>query len=178
MKTLKEYLAESVKEYNYKVKILGEVEDGMMDTIENELKRYDLKTIGSPTKTIFQKQPLDFDEGVSGEVNIASFTTGLPLSKDTVRDRIAHQLGITERYIKIRSENDPLEYDLVDNNVDTEIVVGESNPEDAALNNDYPADEHKAEDYHGNEFNTKFMEELMKLVKDRDTHVSNYMKEE
>jgi hypothetical protein len=178
MKTLKEYLAESVKEYNYKVKILGEVEDGMMDTIENELKRYDLKTISSPTKTIFQKQPLDFDEGVSGEVNIASFTTGLPLSKDTVRDRIAHQLGITERYIKIRSENDPLEYDLVDNNVDTEIVVGESNPEDAALNNDYPADEHKAEDYHGNEFNTKFMEELMKLVKDRDTHVSNYMKEE
>ena len=178
MKTLKEYLAESVKEYNYKVKILGEVEDGMMDTIENELKRYDLKTISSPTKTIFQKQPLDFDEGVSGEVNIASFTTGLPLSKDTVRDRIAHQLGITERYIKIRSENDPLEYDLVDNNVDTEIVVGESNPDDAALNNDYPADEHKAEDYHGNEFNTKFMEELMKLVKDRDTHVSNYMKEE
>jgi hypothetical protein len=178
MKTLKEYLAESVKEYSYKVKILGEVEDGMMDTIENELKRYDLKTISSPTKTIFQKQPLDFDEGVSGEVNIASFTTGLPLSKDTVRDRIAHQLGITERYIKIRSENDPLEYDLVDNNVDTEIVVGESNPEDAALNNDYPADEHKAEDYHGNEFNTKFMNELMKLVKDRDTHVSNYMKEE
>ena len=178
MKTLKEYLAESVKEYNYKVKILGEVEDGMMDTIENELKRYDLKTMSSPTKTIFQKQPLDFDEGVSGEVNIASFTTGLPLSKDTVRDRIAHQLGITERYIKIRSENDPLEYDLVDNNVDTEIVVGESNPDDAALNNDYPADEHKAEDYHGNEFNTKFMEELMKLVKDRDTHVSNYMKEE
>ena len=178
MKTLKEYLAESVKEYNYKVKILGEVEDGMMDTIENELKRYDLKTISAPSKTIFQKQPLDFDEGVSGEVNIASFTTGLPLSKDTVRDRIAHQLGITERYIKIRSENDPLEYDLVDNNVDTEIVVGESNPEDAALNNDYPADEHKAEDYHGNEFNTKFMEELMKLVKDRDTHVSNYMKEE
>ena len=178
MKTLKEYLAESVKEYNYKVKILGEVEDGMMDTIENELKRYDLKTMGSPSKTIFQKQPLDFDEGVSGEVNIASFTTGLPLSKDTVRDRIAHQLGITERYIKIRSENDPLEYDLVDNNIDTEIVVGESNPDDAALNNDYPADEHKAEDYHGNEFNTKFMEELMKLVKDRDTHVSNYMKEE
>ena len=178
MKTLKEYLAESVKEYTYKVKILGEVEDGMMDTIENELKKYDLKTMGSPTKTIFQKQPLDFDEGVSGEVSIASFTTGLPLSKDTVRDRIAHNLGITERYIKIRSENDPLEYDLVDNNVDTEIVVGESNPEDAALNNDYPADEHKAEDYHGNEFNTKFMEELMKLVKDRDTHVSNYMKEE
>ena len=178
MKTLKEYLAESVKEYNYKIKILGEVEDGMMDTIENELKKYDLKTMGSPIKTIFQKQPLDFDEGVSGEVNIASFTTGLPLSKDTVRDRIAHQLGITERYIKIRSENDPLEYDLVDNNVDTEIVVGESNPEDAILNNDYPADEHKAEDYHGNEFNTKFMEELMKLVKDRDTHVSNYMKEE
>jgi hypothetical protein len=178
MKTLKEYLAESVKEYSYKIKILGEVEDGMMDTIENELKKYDLKIMGSPTKTIFQKQPLDFDEGVSGEVNIASFTTGLPLSKDTVRDRIAHQLGMTERYIKIRSENDPLEYDLVDNNVDTEIVVGESNPEDAVLNNDYPADEHKAEDYHGNEFNTKFMEELMKLVKDRDTHVSNYMKEE
>ena len=46
MKTLKEYLAESVKEYNYKIKILGEVEDGMMDVIENELKKFDLKSMG------------------------------------------------------------------------------------------------------------------------------------
>ena len=178
MKKLKEYLAESTKEYKYKIKLLGEVEDGTMDTIENELKKYDLKTMGSPTKTIFQKQPLDFDEGVSGEVNIANFTTGLPLSKDTVRDIIAHKLGIPERYLKIRTENDPLEHDLVDNNIDTDITVGESDPADAVLNNDYPADEHNAEDYHGNEFNTKFVEELMKLVKERDTHVSNYMKSE
>ena len=178
MKTLKEYLEESTKEYSYKIKLLGEVEDGTMDTIENELKKYDLKTMGSPTKTIFQKQPLDFDEGVSGEVNIANFTTGLPLAKDVVRDIIAHKLGIPERYLKIRTENDPLEHDLVDNNVDTEITVGESDPADAVLSQDYPADEHKAEDYHGNEFNTKFVEELMKLVKSRDTHVSNYMKSE
>jgi hypothetical protein len=178
MKTLKQYLAESTKEYKYKVKILGEVTDDMMVTIENELKKFDLKTISAPTKTIFQKQPLDFDEGVSGEVNIASFTTGLPLSIDTVRDRIAHNLGMPERYLKIRTENDPLEHDLVDNNIDTELVIGESNPEDAALNNEYPADEHDVSDYHGNEFNTKFIEELMKLVKDRDTHVSNYMKGE
>ena len=89
-KTLKEYLAESVREYNYKIKILGEVEDGAMDVIENELKKFDLKSLGSATKTIFQKQPLDFDEDVSGEVNIANFTTGLPLAKDVVRDIIAH----------------------------------------------------------------------------------------
>ena len=40
MKKLSDYLAESVKEFNYKIKILGEVEDGMMDAIENELKKY------------------------------------------------------------------------------------------------------------------------------------------
>ena len=177
-KTLKEYLSESVKEYKYKIKILGEIEEGMMDIIERELNKFDLKSMGSATKTIFQKQPLDFDEDVSGEVNIANFTTGLPLAKDVIRDRIAQKIGMPERYLKIRSENDPLEHDLVDNAVDTEITVGESDPADAALNNDYPADEHKAEDYHGNEFNTKFVEELMKLVKDRDQHVSNYMKDE
>ena len=42
--------------------------------------------------------------------------------------------------------------------------------------NEYEADEHNAEDYHGNEFNSKFVDELMKLVKDRDQHVSKYMK--
>ena len=58
MKKLSDYLAESVKEFNYKIKILGEVEDGMMDAIESELKKYDLKSMGSPTKTMFQKNPL------------------------------------------------------------------------------------------------------------------------
>ena len=81
-----------------------------------------------------------------------------------------------KEYLKIRSENDPLEMSLVDNAVDTEITVGESNPEDSALMNEYEADEHKAEDYHGNEFNSKFVDELLKLVKDRDQHVSKYMK--
>jgi len=176
MKKLSDYLAESVKEYNYKIKILGEIEDGMMDVIEGELKKYDLKSIGSATKTIFQKNPLDFDEGVAGEVNIASFKTGMALPKDAVRDVIAHRLGIPERYLKIRSENDPLELSLVDNAVDTEITIGESDPADSILMNEYEADEHKAEDYHGNDFNTKFMTELMKLVKDRDQHVSKYMK--
>ena len=176
MKKLSYYLAESVKEFNYKIKILGEVEDGMMDAIESELQKYDLKSMGSPTKTMFQKNPLDFEEGVSGEVNISSFKTGIALPKDAVRDIIAHKLGMPEKYLKIRSENDPLEYSLVDNAVDTEITVGESDPADSALMNEYEADEHKAEDYHGNEFNTKFIDELMKLVKDRDQHVSKYMK--
>ena len=176
MKKLSDYLAESVKEYNYKIKILGEIEDGMMDVIEGELKKYDLKSIGSATKTIFQKNPLDFDEGVAGEVNIASFKTGMALPKDAVRDVIAHRLGIPERYLKIRSENDPLELSLVDNAVDTEITIGESDPADSILMNEYEADEHKAEDYHGNDFNSKFINELLKLVKDRDQHVSKYMK--
>lgn len=176
MKKLSDYLAESVKEYNYKIKILGEIKDGMMDVIEGELKKYDLKSMGSAAKTMFQKNPLDFEEGVSGEVNIASFKTGLALPKDQVRDIIAHKLGMPERYLKIRSENDPLEMSLVDNAVDTEITVGESDAEDSALMNEYEADEHKAEDYHGNDFNSKFVDELMKLVKDRDQHVSNYMK--
>ena len=100
MKKLSDYLAESVKEYNYKIKILGEIEDGMMDVIEDELKKYDLKSIGSATKTMFQKNPLDFEEGVSGEVHIASFKTGIALPKDQVRDVIAHKLGMTERYLK------------------------------------------------------------------------------
>ena len=188
MKKLSDYLAESVKEYNYKIKILGEIKDGMMDVIvflKNNsmygvfmflLKKYDFKSMGSAAKTMFQKNPLDFEEGVSGEVNIASFKTGLALPKDQVRDIIAHKLGMPERYLKIRSENDPLEMSLVDNAVDTEITVGESDAEDSALMNEYEADEHKAEDYHGNDFNSKFVDELMKLVKDRDQHVSNYMK--
>ena len=55
MKKLSDYLAESVKEFSYKIKILGEVEDGMMDVIEGELKKYDLKNMGSPTKAIHWK---------------------------------------------------------------------------------------------------------------------------
>ncbi len=175
MKKLIDYLAESVREYNYKIKILGQVNDDIMVMIENELKKYDLKTINAPVKTIYQNRPLDFDEGISGEVNIISFKTGIALPKDQVRDIIAIKIGLPERYLKIRSENDPIEYDLVDNDVETEVTVDESDPKDSVLLNDYEKDQHKAEDYYGNEYRNKFVDELTKIIKKRKQHVSNYM---
>jgi hypothetical protein len=179
MKSLKQYLTEAEKEYNYRIKFLGEVSDEQMEVVEAELRKYDLKTMKSPSKTIYQTAPMDFEEGVSGEVSIADFTTARPLSKDTVRDIIAQKLGIPETYVKVRSENDPLDDALVveddERTLQDAVTANNSNADDALLMNDYPADEHKATDYHGNDFNTKFVAELMKLVKQRDTHVSNYM---
>ena len=60
MKSFKQYLAEAVKEIPVRIKLATDVNDDMIDCIEAELQRYDVVSIGNPTKTIMQEHPLDF----------------------------------------------------------------------------------------------------------------------
>ena len=78
MKTFKEYLAEAVKEYTFKVKIAGVLEDSHLNAMELALAPYSVVKIGRNKKTIMQEHPLDFPANVTNtEVTIIEVTTKL-----------------------------------------------------------------------------------------------------
>ena len=52
MKSLKQYLAESEKTYEFRLRSLNEISDVHMDRIESHMKKYNMESMGSPKKTI------------------------------------------------------------------------------------------------------------------------------
>ena len=52
MKSLKQYLAESEKTYEFRLRSLNEISDEHMDRIEAHMKKYNMESMGAPKKTL------------------------------------------------------------------------------------------------------------------------------
>lgn len=60
MKKFQEYLAESERTYNYRIKIVGETPSGFIKDLEEKLKQFDIVKISAPKTTPVQAKPADF----------------------------------------------------------------------------------------------------------------------
>ena len=110
MKTFKEYLTEAVKEYTFKVKIAGILEDSHLDAMELALSPYNVVKIGSPKKTIMQEHPLDFPANVTNtEVTIIEVTTAMPVSYQTLSRHLSDHMGLPYESVVVCHEGDPLQ---------------------------------------------------------------------
>ena len=110
MKTFKEYLAEAVKEYTFKVKIAGVLEDSHLDAMELAMAPYNVVKIGSPKKTIMQEHPLDFPANVTNtEVTIIEVTTAMPVSYQTLSRHLSDHMGLPYESVVVCHEGDPLQ---------------------------------------------------------------------
>ena len=107
MKTFKEYLAEAVKEYTFKVKIAGVLEDSHLDAMELALAPYNVVKVGSPKKTIMQEHPLDFPANVTNtEVTIIEVTTSMPVSYQTLSRHLSDHMGLPMNPVVVQHEGD------------------------------------------------------------------------
>ena len=64
MRSLKHYIVESVKTYNYTIKVAGEVDKNWIDMFKHNLNKFDPVKISDPVTTPIQKDPYGF-AGVS-----------------------------------------------------------------------------------------------------------------
>ena len=60
MKNFQQYLAESERTYNYRIKIVGDVAPDFVKQLEERLKQFDIVKISKPKSTPVQLQPADF----------------------------------------------------------------------------------------------------------------------
>ena len=60
MKNFQQYLAESERTYNYRIKIVGDVAPDFIKQLEERLKQFDVVTISKPKTTPVQLKPADF----------------------------------------------------------------------------------------------------------------------
>jgi hypothetical protein len=158
MKTLSQYLAESAKVYEFRLKTIVDFSDEQLDKLETHLRKYEAYDISAPKKTIMQKHPIDFNNTNAAEVYIIDFKTKIPATPPELVNELGAKLGVNERELKIRNRADPV-LDL------DETEESETPKKYKPRLTDEKYSEYKnpkADDYHGDKHLTKFMRELKK----------------
>jgi hypothetical protein len=169
--SFKQYIAETERSYNYRLKTIALLDDHAMDRIERIVMKYQPLDISRPRKTMMQKNPLDFTNIDAAEVWIVDFTLGLPASGYVLGEEIRHSLGLPEKHVIVRGANDPTE-------VESErILAGEEIGEEAAklglkpsglLTDPTYSEVTPVENLYGKVHNEKFLDYLRTVQKERE----------
>ena len=109
MTDFKHYLAESTKEYNYKIKVAGDLSEDFGTKLESALKKYEVKSLSKGKKTPIQEMPLDFPHLKNQAVTIFELTTMYPASVFEMRALVADSMRLHPNQIVVRKPGEPTE---------------------------------------------------------------------
>jgi hypothetical protein len=98
MKNFKDYLAESERTYNYRIKIVGELPEGFHNALKSKLKQFDPLKIGSEKSTPIQAKPADFPAFENEKVTSVDIMLRYPAIEPQIK-QIARLLGLDENKI-------------------------------------------------------------------------------
>ena len=80
MSLFKQYIAESVKTYNFKIKIAGDLREDMVEQMNSAMSKYDCDSVGKGKRTPIQEAPLDFPEMKNTHVTIFDVSCRNPVT--------------------------------------------------------------------------------------------------
>jgi hypothetical protein len=160
MKSFTQYLTESKKQYDFRIKIAGEMSTEKEDTMKRLLGRFtneNTLTGFKKSKTPIQAVPLDFPQVKNCEVNIYEVTLDFPTTQFELTEYLATELGIGKQNLVVRRPGEPSE----------EYQMPAEKREGALLlDPDYKeAGSPQFEDYYGDKYNTGFVKELNDILK-------------
>lgn len=128
MKSFQEYLTESKKVYEFKIKLAGDYEKAA-DKIKSALAPYKVEKCSAGKRLPIAETHADFPEIKNTNVTIFDVCTAYPTNSETVRALVAEKCGCTLGCVKVRT---PLE--------EAEIALNHANDEksgEALLGKDY-----------------------------------------
>jgi hypothetical protein len=100
MRSFKQYLAESVRTYNYKIKIAGEPSDKWLQLFTMNLSKFDPVNIGKPKSTPIQKDPYGFPGLKDQAITIMDVSFRYPCTEPMVL-QMAQLLGYDPNMVRL-----------------------------------------------------------------------------
>ena len=157
MKSFKDYLFESRKKYDFRIKIAGDFTTEQETTLKSALDKYAVSSWKKAGKTPIQELPLDFPQVKNCEVNIYEITLDYPTTQHELTEYIAGQCGVSKTHLAVRRPGEPSE----------EYQHEEPKREGALLDdpNYKESPNAKFEDYYGDKYNSGFVKELNDILK-------------
>ncbi len=171
--SLKKYIAETERSYNYRLRTIAALDDDAMDRIERIVMKYQPIDISRPRHTMLQANPLDFTnvDVYAAEVWIVDFVLGLPASGYALGEEIRSALGLRERHVIVRGSNDPTEVEseriLAGNAIGKEAAKLGLKPSGLLTDPEY-SEVTPVADLYGKEHNERFLDYLRTVEKERN----------
>ena len=109
MSTFKDYLTESTKSYDYKIKVAGQLEDDFANKLESALAKFEVAKMSAGKKTPIMTMPLDFPRLSNEEVTIFDVTTNYPASQRVMHEYLSDILRVPATHIVVRKPGEPPE---------------------------------------------------------------------
>jgi|GEM_PF-1796831 len=135
MKQFKDYLAESERTYNYRIKIVGDLPDGFYKTLTSKLDQFDPMSMSSIKATPIQAKPADFPAFDNEKVNSFDVKFRYPAIEPQIK-QIAKLIGLDPNKIIMLNS-------LHDDVVQAEAEKAEKENKDLLTDTDYPAPDAK-----------------------------------
>lgn len=100
MKNFKQYLMESQRTYKYRIKVVGDVDDKMMQLLELNLQKFSPVKIGEPKSSPIQKNPFGFPDVENERVTTIEAEFKYPVIEPFVK-QMARLCGLDENRIRM-----------------------------------------------------------------------------
>lgn len=100
MKNFKQYLMESQRTYKYRIKVVGDVDDKMMQLLELNLQKFSPVKIGEPKSSPIQKNPMGFPGVENERVTSIEAEFKYPVIEPFVK-QMARLCGLDENRIRM-----------------------------------------------------------------------------
>ena len=163
MSTFKDYLTESTKSYDYKIKIAGEPKDIDKNALETALQKFDLASMSAGKSTPIMTMPLDFPRLSNESVTIFDVTTNYPESTRVMHEYLSDILRIPATHIVVKKPGEPSE------EYQDEMQVAKKSEYATKLHDIEYKDAPKvnADEHTGDKFNMSLLKELLKDKEDK-----------
>ena len=158
MSTFKDYLTESTKSYDYKIKIAGEPKDIDKNALETALQKFDLAKMSAGKSTPIMTIPLDFPRLSNESVTIFDVTTNYPEAPRVMQEYLSDILRIPLTHIVVKKPGEPSEQ------YQSEMQIAKTSEYKSKLQDIEYSDlaKIKPEDLHSTQANMSLLKELLK----------------
>jgi hypothetical protein len=152
MSSFKQFLSESAKKYDFRVKIAGTFEKDDETKLESLLDKFKVSSFKKSGTTPVQSFPLDFPKLRNETVNIYEVTVDYPTTQFELTEYLANNLKITREHLAVRKPGEPSEeYQTPSEKRETALL----------LDKDYKESPNaKFEDFYGDKYNSGFVKEI------------------
>ena len=164
MSTFQDYLTESVKSYDYKIKIAGDPKDIDKNALETALQKFDLASMSAGKSTPIMTLPLDFPRLSNESVTIFDVTTNYPESPRVMHEYLSDLLRIPMTHMVVRKPGEPTEEYQDDMQVAKKSALANKIADVETKFQEHPV---KGEEHFGDKHNMSLLKELLKDKEDR-----------
>lgn len=149
MKKFHQYLSESERTYNYRIKILGDVPPGFIGDLKEKLKQFDIAKMSEKKTTPVQHLLKDFPGAENEMVTSVDVSFRYPAIEPQVQ-QLAQLLGFNPNRIRLLTQPyvDSIDKEISDINTQNKDLIADTDypapdAEQQALKKDYSGDPYK-----------------------------------